>query len=354
MPRFAVRVVPLAAAIIAAFAVAMTQVPAQDDIARTVTGSFKLAERPMPLPAGDWHLVAEEQVPAATGTHALPAMRTAILARLDGTTVIGLISATVNEAPATSGWGIAQDCTRRDLYLAVTSYLSPIDVSCTFINHVVTPPRPGGPSIWHDAAARMAAAGWTLPSTWLMAGFRVADRQEFVDLRYHFNPDALAPPVPVAAWNEGPWVSEAVQHDHLRATLVNAVIRWAATARPAVEISLHNRPPQAADAGWPWRDALPGDGGAATPLLLGIAGQGLDWETSVLKTLTWRVVGSLSDVAVAYGFTGSPIVSGGIAVVGAVVNGGLYFLHEMAWNAVKGATEGGLPVLETAYIGIAS
>lgn len=52
--------------------------------------------------------------------------------------------------------------------------------------------------------------------------------------------------------------------------------------------------------------------------------------------------------------TGSAAISGGIAVVGAVVNGTLYFFHEMAWNAVKGAAESGLPVLETAYIGVAS
>lgn len=341
---------------VAVIAALLTTLPAlaQTNVARIFTGSFNLADKPIPLPAGEWHLVADQRMPALADARALPTLRTAVLARLDGGRVVGLISATVNEAPATSGWGVAQDCTRSDIYLAVTSYLSTIDVSCTFINHVVTPPQRSGPGIWHDAASRIADAGWSLPSNWLMAGFRVADRQEFLDLRYHFNPDALAPAAPAATWNEGPWVADSVQHDHRRASLVNAVIRWAATARPAVERSLHDRPPQRADAGWPWRDAAPSEGGAAAPLLLGIAGQGLDWQTSVVKTLTWRIVGSLSDVAVAYGFTGSAVTSGGIAVVGAVVNGALYFFHEMAWNAVKGATESGLPVLETAYIGIGS
>jgi uncharacterized membrane protein len=346
------RALPLVAAVIVMLAASTAQ--AQIDLARTVTGSFKLADRPIPLPAGQWHLVADQRMPALADGRALPGLRTAILARLEGATVVGLISATVNEAPAASGWGVARDCTRSDIYLAVTSYLTPIDVSCTFINHVVTAPRLSGPGVWQDAAARMAAQGWSLPTTWLMAGFRVTDRQEFLDLRYHFNPDQLARAAPTAAWNEGPWVADTVQHDHLRASLVNAVIRWAATVRPAVELSLHNRPPQAADAGWPWRDAAPSDGGAALPLLLGVAGQGLDWETSVVKTLTWRIVGSLSDVAVAYGFTGSAVTSGGIAVVGAVVNGALYFFHEMAWNTVKGASESSLPLLETAYIGITS
>jgi uncharacterized membrane protein len=348
------RALPLVAAMIAMLAACTAR--AQGDIATTVTGSFKLADRPIPLPAGAWHVVADEHLPAIADARGLPGLRTAILARLDGTTVIGLISATVNEAPAPSGWGVAQDCTRSDLYLAVTSYLSPIDVSCTFINHVVTTPRPISPGIWQNAASRIAAQGWNLPSTWLMAGFRVADRQEFLDLRYHFNPDGLAPavPAPTANWNAGPWAVDAVRQDHLRARLVNAVIRWAATARPAVELSLHNRPSQAGDSGWPWRNTAPSESGATAPLLLGVAGQGLDWQTSVAKTLTWRIVGSLSDVAVAYGFTGSAVTSGGIAVVGAVVNGALYFLHEMAWNAVKGASESGLPVLETAYIGIDS
>jgi uncharacterized membrane protein len=348
------RALPLVAVMIAMLAAGAAQ--AQGDLAKTFNGSFKLADRPIPLPAGDWHLVIDEHLPAIADGRALPGLRTAILARLDGSSVIGLISATVNEAPAASGWGVAQDCARNDLYLAVTSYLSPIDVSCTFVNHVVTTPRPISPGVWQNAASRIAAQGWYLPSTWLMAGFRVADRQEFLDLRYHFNPDGLAPavPAPTASWNAGPWAVDAVRQDHLRATLVNAVIRWAATTRPTVELSLHNRPAPTADAGWPWQNAAPREGGAAAPLLLGVTGQGLDWQTSVVKTLTWRIVGSLSDVAVAYGFTGSAVTSGGIAVVGAVVNGALYFFHEMAWNAVKGATESGLPVLETAYIGIDS
>jgi uncharacterized membrane protein len=346
------RILPLIVALVASLAIATAR--AQDNGAQSFTGSFQLAGRPIALPAGEWRLLADERMPAEADARTLPGLRTAILARLDGGTVIGLISATVNEAPATSGWGIAQDCARNDVYLAVTSYQSPIDVSCTFVNHVVTPPRPSGPTVWHDAAARIAEAGWSLPSTWLMAGFRVTDRQEFLDLRYHFNPDAMAPPVPVTSWREGPWVADAVQRDHLHASLVNAVIRWAATTRPAVEQSLHDRPPQAADAGWPWGGAPASGGGSAMPLALGVAAQGLDWETGLAKTLTWRVLGTMSDIAVAYGFTGSPMISGGIALVGAVVNGGLYFLHEMAWSAFKGAGESALPVLETAYIGIAS
>src|SRR5689334_22710103 len=112
------------AAIVAATLAASTA-EAQDDFAQTFSGSFRVAEKAIPLPAGEWHLVGTERTPATTGERSLPAMRTAILARLDGTTVIGLISASVNEAPAASGWGITRDCTRSDLYMAVTNYHSP-------------------------------------------------------------------------------------------------------------------------------------------------------------------------------------------------------------------------------------
>jgi hypothetical protein len=90
------RALPFAAAIIATLAAAPA--PAQDDIAQSFTGSFKLAEKSIPLPAGEWHLVADERTPSTTDARPLPGMRTAILARLDGATVIGLISATVNES----------------------------------------------------------------------------------------------------------------------------------------------------------------------------------------------------------------------------------------------------------------
>jgi len=51
------RALPLVAAMIVMLAACTAR--AQGDIARTVTGNFRLADKPIPLPAGEWHLVAE-------------------------------------------------------------------------------------------------------------------------------------------------------------------------------------------------------------------------------------------------------------------------------------------------------
>jgi uncharacterized membrane protein len=56
---------------------------------------------------------------------------------------------------------------------------------------------------------------------------------------------------------------------------------------------------------------------------------------SLVKTLTWRIVGSSSTFAIAYLVTGSVGASSGIAIIQMCVNTVLYWLHEKTWNNVK-------------------
>jgi len=52
----------------------------------------------------------------------------------------------------------------------------------------------------------------------------------------------------------------------------------------------------------------------------------------LLKTLTWRMVGSGATFAIAWAATGHVAVSGTIAVVQILVNTVLYYAHELAWD----------------------
>ena len=58
-------------------------------------------------------------------------------------------------------------------------------------------------------------------------------------------------------------------------------------------------------------------------------------KRSIVKTISWRVVGTLATVTISYFITGTLALAfsiGGIELVSKMV---LYFFHERAWNNLK-------------------
>ena len=58
-------------------------------------------------------------------------------------------------------------------------------------------------------------------------------------------------------------------------------------------------------------------------------------KRSIVKTISWRVVGTLATVTISYIITGTMALAfsiGGIELVSKMV---LYFFHERAWNNLK-------------------
>ncbi|AXO81221.1 DUF2061 domain-containing protein [Olleya aquimaris] len=58
-------------------------------------------------------------------------------------------------------------------------------------------------------------------------------------------------------------------------------------------------------------------------------------KRSLLKTISWRIIGTLDTVLISYLITGTlkmAISIGGIELVSKMV---LYFFHERAWNKIK-------------------
>jgi uncharacterized membrane protein len=54
----------------------------------------------------------------------------------------------------------------------------------------------------------------------------------------------------------------------------------------------------------------------------------------LLKTLSWRVIGTTSTFAISYVVTGAIGLSSTIAVVQMIVNTVLYYIHEHVWSQV--------------------
>jgi len=61
------------------------------------------------------------------------------------------------------------------------------------------------------------------------------------------------------------------------------------------------------------------------------------WALSrrLVKTLTWRLVGSGSTFIISYMVTGAVILSSTIAVVQMIANTVLYYIHELAWDRLS-------------------
>ena len=58
-------------------------------------------------------------------------------------------------------------------------------------------------------------------------------------------------------------------------------------------------------------------------------------KRSIVKTISWRVVGTLATVIISYLVTGTLALAfsiGGIELVSKMV---LYFFHERTWNSIK-------------------
>lgn len=58
-------------------------------------------------------------------------------------------------------------------------------------------------------------------------------------------------------------------------------------------------------------------------------------KRSIVKTISWRVVGTLDTVAISYLITGTLALAFSIGAVELVTKMVLYFLHERAWNTIK-------------------
>ncbi|MCQ0111120.1 Uncharacterized membrane protein [Zhouia amylolytica] len=62
--------------------------------------------------------------------------------------------------------------------------------------------------------------------------------------------------------------------------------------------------------------------------------KGSNHKISVLKTISWRIIGTIDTMIISYILTGNFTVAlgiGGIEVVSKMI---LYYLHERAWNKI--------------------
>ncbi|CAK0780034.1 hypothetical protein CCP2SC5_90033 [Azospirillaceae bacterium] len=133
---------------------------------------------------------------------------------------------------------------------------------------------------WRIAQRMAHRYGWRLPHTWLMAGFRISDSRDVLDVRYYFDPETasyfgqapfgqdgksgsgdiggrrrpLGDVSAAASWSVSDWSPSKIRRDPDRMERVQAMTRWASAVRPAIEDGFRNRlSAEAPGIPTPWR-----------------------------------------------------------------------------------------------------
>jgi uncharacterized membrane protein len=346
----------------------------------TVSGQFELGAKQIPLPAGNW-------VVAGLGTQrfsmpevgAFGAIRSAVLLLTRDDRVLAVLEVNANALPSSDGWGRTRACAPADGQLMlITRYRTGWETSCQFLRPTRFAADTPGPEAWERARAYAKTAKLTMPEIWLTAGFRVSDRQDLIDARYHLNPALLLGPAALSLARPGDWSGEAAKTDPLRQGAVQAMAAWASGFDAWVEQGLRNRittPP----------GPLP-ELAAPTPSYADLKLAGLDrllregridkathdaqaeraktevpeykpstslLSNSVRKNISFRSLGTVVDYGIAYLVTANSYISWGIALTLNATDSIWFVLNDQYWDDhyAKMNTHDAERLVDFAYIG---
>ncbi len=334
-----------------------------------VKGVLTLDGKQIALPKGDW-IVAHDG-PNGWNNPTIGAfgyIRTVVLLHLQGTRVDAMLEINANALPTADGWGMAGDCGRSDLVMAVIRYRAGWDGSCFFVNHTITANE--AQATWRSARTFAAARGWSVSSTWLTAGFRSANRGDVIDARFHFAPEAYGIPTePVGYWRGSAWNASRIDSDPARLALAKAVSDWAMNYSALVDTGLKSR--LSGDLVTPMPDlksaekvesliehrlaeldALRRDGTITAQDFdtqamalrengLGSSSTAPDLATVTgVKALSYRIIVSISHLFVDYYWTGNYVAAGALEILQITINSAKFYFHELAWAKYVGIPRG--------------
>lgn len=341
------------------------------------TDAMLVEGKRIPLPPGGWRVLADarlEVAPRAGQAGGTVALRSIVLGWVLERRVVGLVVVRTNLAAVAGGFGLDRDCRRRDLHLArVETPAAQTLAYCGTIGHVLHGGAPDGRAdpAWAAALAALGQEAVAAPPAWLQVAMRFADQDDLLDIRYLFDPLLLGvsppPEVPAAQLSPGPlgrlsariggwtggattasepgpwarngWGARAVAGDPVRTWVLGQLLDWYDEALPELRQGFKGR---GGTLPWPrpWQVAFrlapaplppPGD---TPPRAATTLGELTPESEALWKTLSWRAVGSILDLGVAYAFTGSTGAAGGIAFLGSIVNSTAYYVHELVWRDV--------------------
>ncbi|WP_156907207.1 hypothetical protein [Thalassobaculum salexigens] len=207
------------------------------EVGETLTSYAELRGRQVPLPGGDWTVAGLGNNTIVSGVAgAYGTIENAVLLQLNGDKVRGIVEINTNVISVTEGWGTTDACLRDGVLAKLNLYRTAVDGFCYFVTET-TRPVSGGTDAWKAAKAFAAERGYAMPQEWLTVGFRLSNRHDILDARYHFDGlelGTLAPSVTV-------WTPETVVEDANKYAVVNDLNAWAGLTSELFESGLRGR-----------------------------------------------------------------------------------------------------------------
>jgi len=331
----------------------------------TVERMLRIDGKQVPLPGGSWVVAADTASDWNDGSYgAFGYLRTLLLFRVVGSRIDAILEVNTNVLPTTDGWGMAANCSRTDLVLAVVRYRAGWDGSCYFVTHTLLAREPT--PAWRKAREFAVLKGWQVSRIWLTAGFRTTDRSDVLDVRFHFAPETRGiAPEHVDRWQDSGWMAASLDNDPQRAAFARAVSDWTVTYSTLIDAGLKNRLqnddaialPQAVNAA-PAADVIarrlaelellrqagtitPEEYAAQTQALkehgLGSSSTAPDLSmVTAVKAVSYRVIVSISHIFVDYYWTGSYVAAGALEILQITINSTKFYFHELAWAKYMG------------------
>jgi uncharacterized membrane protein len=344
------------------------------------TGQFTLGSKQIPLPEGNWTVVglgAQDFTNKELG--AFGTIQNVVLFLVRENAVQAILEVNGNTIPVNDGWGRTKACAEDpQTLMIVTRYRTGWETSCQFVRATRFDADTKGPAAWEQARNHARQNKLSLSKVWLTAGFRVSDRQDLVDVRYHINPTELLGPDAARLADVADWSPDAVKDDPLRQGATKAVASWATGFAAWVERGLRNQITAAPG-------ALPGVGvrpAAFEDAKLGdlrrLYGEGrisrevyeeqaklaekelLEYKpntslvsNSVRKNISFRSFGTFVDYGIAYVVTASNFVSWGIALTLNATDSVWFVLNDQYWDGyyAKLSTHNADRQIDFVYIG---
>jgi len=201
-------------------------------IGTTVSGSFELGGRLIPLPEGTFHLAARsinESVHSGGGIYiSRPQVVHVVAVQIRPPRLIAAVHARTALRPESHRFNWAgQPCKREDtLYRADLTGSHGEDENCLLVNHM-TLLGPQAQGIWKDTATWLRGQNVQLPVMVITADVTRFQRSQLVAATYAFNPRMYGCNAPASrSWAESPWHKNAISEDPQRVRFVESVTAW--------------------------------------------------------------------------------------------------------------------------------
>jgi len=299
-----------------------------------------VAHKRIPLPPGWWQVAGSgDESLNTTSPGAYGVIESLVLVKLDGRAIESFVVIHTNALPVDQGWGTNGECAARTLPLARVYDETGPNLLCAFGGPVSIRRDEGAPWFWRQALDLAENRSWIVPERWLMGGFRISDRHDVVEVRYHYQPappeTALlgSPPGVIAASWPGP-DGAAAGPDRARPWLP-ALAGWSEAMKVPIEQGFKGRLSSRQEIPrLPSEQTQPGGAGMATTAAVTPDPLTALFQRSVLKMLSWKVLGISAGFTIKYLFIGNLTTAAGLQVATSTVTGILYVGYDMLWATV--------------------